>query len=443
MAKSTASQTFAKIFATWMHPGSEETLRKAAEHKADAWLKRNNKTRADIPAILAQAGKDDAAQNPSAPPPPPPDPRDSTAHPFDDDAFTVAGVVDGLVGKYVTMHPHVRTVFSLWICFTHVHGRFAIAPRIALISDDPSSGKTTSLKVARRLVLRPNQEALGTGAAVSDFLNEGPCTVLLDEIDQVDEDGRRRLHLIWNLGHERGASYSKTVKGKRTIMNLHAPIIAAGIGGFLAATQKSRTFILEMKEYDETSKPEREYTTEEDFRDFDIVYSYIRSWARKVKLNPKPDLSLIIRHADNARGLISIADSCGKEWWQRAREAIRVLFDKAQAERPQVTIVRHGLAIFDGLGIDQIESVLFNHELKRLPIPDAKWTRYRGASGIDYAHPLTIGEQASLLARVNIQSVRIRLANGRQRRGYHRVQFVEALRNSGSSSHRLKLVSEQ
>jgi Protein of unknown function (DUF3631) len=443
VAKSTPSQTFAKIFATWVHPGTEEQVRKAAERSLDAWLKRHGKTRADIPSILAQAGADDAAQDPSTPSPPPPDPRDTTPHPFDDQQFTPAGVVDGLVGKYVVMHPHVRTVFSLWVCFTHVYQQFAIAPRIALVSEEPTSGKTTAVDVARRLVRRPNAEALGTGAAIGDFLDGGPGTVLLDELDQVDEEGRRRLHLIWNLGHKRGASYGMMVKGKRKIISLYAPMIAAGIGGFLAATQKSRTFVLEMEEYDENTKPEREYTTEEDFSDFDIAYSYLRHWSRSVKLNPKPDLSLITRHADNARGLISIADSCGAEWSQRAREAIRVLFDKVQAERPQVTIVRHGLAIFDGLGIEQIESVLFNRELKRLPLSDAKWTQYRGASGVDYTHPLTIGEQASLLARVNIHSVRIRLADGRQRRGYHRAQFVEALRNSASSSHRLRLVADQ
>jgi hypothetical protein len=221
----------------------------------------------DLPEILAVASDPRSSSGSSAQS----DPRDTTPHPFDDDAFTVAGVVDGLVGKYVTMRPHVRTVFSLWICFSHVFERFAIAPRIALVSEEPTSGKTTAVDVARCLVRRPNEEALGTGAAVSDFLDGGPGTVLLDELDQVDEEGRRRLHLIWNLGHKRGASYAMMIKGKRKIINLYAPMIAAGIGGFLAATQKSRTFILEMEEYDASTKPEREYTTEDDFGDFDTV----------------------------------------------------------------------------------------------------------------------------------------------------------------------------
>ena len=57
-------------------------------------------------------------------------------------------------------------------------------------------------------MFRPNPETLGTGAAIADFLNEGPCTVLLDELDQVDAEARRRLQQLWNMGHLRGASYS-------------------------------------------------------------------------------------------------------------------------------------------------------------------------------------------------------------------------------------------
>ena len=116
-----------------------------------------------------------------------------------------------------------------------------------LTSEDPDSGKSTALEVARRLVFRPNPETLGTGAAIADFLNEGPCTVLLDELDQVDAEARRRLQQIWNMGHARGAQISLKLGGRRTLINLHAPMLAAGIGRFLAPTQKSRTFTLEME----------------------------------------------------------------------------------------------------------------------------------------------------------------------------------------------------
>src|SRR6266516_1160986 len=150
-------------------------------------------------------------------------------------------------------------------------------------------------------------------------------------------------------------------------------------GTFLAPTQMTRTFVLEMQRYTEETKPEKEFD-EEDAADLDAVYSYLRHWAAKEKLNLKPSMprGVIARNADNVRGLLAIAISCGPEWEQRFREAITFLLEKARAERPEIVMVRHGLVIFDTLELDQIRSTRFNQELKRLDLPDARWTRYRG-----------------------------------------------------------------
>jgi hypothetical protein len=183
------------------------------------------------------------------------------------------------------------------------------------------------------------------------------------------------------------------IRGRRKLINLHAPMLAAGVGSFLAPTQKSRTLTLEMEPYTEETKPEREYTSEDDFRDLDAVYSYLRHWAAGATLNPKPAMppGVIRRHADNVRGLLSIADSCGSEWGRRAREAVTFLLAKEKAERPQITMLRHGLAIFDALELDQIGSTRFNQELKRHDAPDARWTRYRGPHSLR-KDPATGGE---------------------------------------------------
>jgi hypothetical protein len=425
----------------YMDQNARQGERDNAERVMDGWLKGHGKTRADIPKILAQAVADDAA---AAPPPPPSDPRDTVSNPLDDPAFTPVGLVDGIVAKYVTMQPHSRLVFALWIVFTHVYGRFAIAPRLALTSEEPDCGKTTAKDVARHLVYRPNPEDLGTGAAIGEFLDQGgPCTILLDELDHVDAEGRRRLQLIWNLGHKRGAKYAMVIRGKRKLVSLHAPMLAAGVGSFLAPTQKSRAFVLQMEPYTEDTKPEREYTSDQDFSDLDAVYAFLRHWAASVTLDAKPAMppGVIRRFADNVRGLLAIADSCGSDWGQRAREAILTILENERAERPQIIMVRHGLAIFDTLGVDQIGSVRFNRELKQLDLPDARWTRYRGASGLDYAHPIAMHEQAALLRKAGISSSLIRFPEG-PRRGYRRAQFEEARRSeTGTSRGRLRLVA--
>ena len=434
MAKSTPAQRFARIFELFLN-GATPGERDAAERKVNAWLKQHGKTRADIKAILAQAERDDAAQ---APPPPPSDPRAAAPHPFDDPQFTPFGLVHGITGKYLFMPPHIATIYSLWIPFTHVYTQFRIAPRVALVSRWEDSGKTTALDVARCLVLRPNPEALGTAAAVTEFVDEGPCTVMLDELDHADAEGRSRLQLFWNLGHKRGAMRSLVVKGRRKLVKLHAPMMAAGLGGFLGRTQMSRTYILDMERYTEETRPEREFD-EEDAGDLDAVYSFLCNWSHRVKLDKHPEMprELIRRYGDNARGLLSIADSCGRECGHRGREALMMLFEKSQAERPYIKILRHGLMIFDALGVDQIGTVRFNAELKRLALPDADWAQYRGPSGLAYAHPLAHFEQAGLLAESNVRSVTCWPAGRRERgssfNGYKRVHFEEALRKYEAS----------
>jgi hypothetical protein len=307
--KKTPAQHFAQLFAL-LTAGATEGERAAAERKMDAWLKRHGKTRADIAAILVQATADEAASQPS---PPQSDPRDAASNPFDDPAFTPTGLVEGILAKYVTISSHAATILTLWICFTHVYPRFRIAPRVALISERPDSGKSTALEVARRLVFRPNPETLGTGAAIADFLNEGPCTVLLDELDQVDAEARRRLQQLWNMGHARGAQISLKLGGRRTLISLHAPMLAAGVGSFLAPTQKSRTFTLEMEPYTAETKPEREFD-DANVEDLDIVYTFLRHWSARANLDPKPAMppGVLRRFADNVRGLLAIADGCSE-----------------------------------------------------------------------------------------------------------------------------------
>jgi hypothetical protein len=434
----TPAQLFARIFALFMDKNAPRAERDNAERQLDAWLRRHGNTRTDIPAILVQAAADDAE---AQPPPPSSDPRDHAPHPFNNPEFTPAGLVEGIVAKYVIMKPHVRVIYSLWICFTHVYTMFAVAPRVALTSEDSDSGKTTALKVARPLVYRPNPEVFGTGAAIGEFIDEGPGTVLLDELDLLDAEGWRRLQQIWNLGHERGAKISLVIGGKRKLVGIHAPMLAAGVGSFLAPTQKTRTFNLEMEPYTEQTKPERKWNHPKDeadaterIRELDAVYSYLRHWAAAVKLDPAPRVppGVLRRFEDNVCGLLAIADSCGPEWGRRAREAIMFLLDKEKAEHPKFTMIRHGLAIFDALELDQIRSTQFNQALKQLDVPDARWTRYRGPSGIELAHPLEMHEQAALLEKVGIESTRCRPPRGKQFRGYKRAQFEEAWRKHGA-----------
>jgi hypothetical protein len=222
-------------------------------------------------------------------------------------------------------------------------------------------------------------------------------------------------------------------------------MILAGIGNILGAQQMSRTFGLEFEPYDDADpkrkKPAREWfrpPSNEEFiareQELNTIHSYLRHWAAEVKLNLAPPLppEMQRRFGDNANGLLSVADACGPEWGRRAREAMEFLHEKEKAERPEITITRHGLEIFDAFEVDVIGSIRFNKEVKRLDVPDAKWISYRGPSGMQTAHPLAMHEQSALLKKVGIVSTRVRPPGEKQCRGYKRIQFEEAWRKYGA-----------
>jgi len=193
----------------------------------------------------------------------------------------------------------------------------------------------------------------------------------------------------------------------------------------------SRAYRIEMRRYTAETKPERDFFANEGTEELDTVYAYIRHWSAKVKLNLKPTMppGVITRHADNARGLIAVADACGPEWGRRARVAVAFFVAKDKTERPWITIIRHGLIIFD-----MLRSTQFNKELRRLDLPDAKWTKYRGVSGTaSHPHPLEMHEQAWLLGKVDIHPTRPS-RGGERFRGYDRAMFEEALRKHGSAT---------
>jgi hypothetical protein len=188
-----------------------------------------------------------------------------------------------------------------------------------------------------------------------------------------------------------------------------------------------------LEPYTAETKPELEFD-ETDIENLDAVYRYLRHWALRVKLNLKPAMpaGVIRRAADNVRGLLAIAESCGSDWDRRMREALTVLLEKEKSERPQVKILRHGLEIMNRLGVEQLGSIRFNKELRQLDLSDARWMRYRGPSGMDYAHPIELYEQAGLLRLSSVHSIQLRLPGKHERggniRGYTYAQLEEALR---------------
>jgi hypothetical protein len=452
MPKSTPEQKFAKYYATFMDSATNKNVRAAAKRQIEVWFKRHEKEYpkkwGDIPSILLKAAKDDEKANP---PPPQPDPRNDASVQYDPKRHNPFSLVENLVKGYVTMTEHARVIYVLWIIFTHVYERFAVAPRIALVSRHPHCGKSTALEIARALTREPNEEALGTGAAVRDHLDKRPRCVLLDEIDHADKEAQLRLQQIYDIGHkQRGSKISLMVAGRKKLVDLYAPMMVAGVGllrNFLGPQQLSRTYKLEMERYTAETRPERDFYVEGqvDEEAFRATYTLIRRYSEKAELNPNPEMpaGVMSRYADDMRGMLSIADDCGEEIGRRARAAFVAMLGKEETEQPKVKILRHGLMIFEALELERIPSLRMNKELRRLDVPDATWNAYRGPSGGEHIHPLNMNEQAELLEKSGIKAKGLRPVGGDKQFRGQRTWFEEALRQyeSAAATPRLRLIT--
>jgi hypothetical protein len=247
----TPEQRFKQLFNLSLDESTTQREREAAERKWREWLKRYDKKPIDIPEILADAVKHDKAANP------PTDPRDhgGGGHIFDDPNQDPATLIEKFVRQYLVMSEHALVVYVLWIVATHIYDRFSIAPRLLFTSEEPESGKSTAVEIARCLIFRANPETFASAAAIRDHLSQGPCSIALDEGDLLDAEARRALLLLWNLGHAKGARHSLMSGGRKKLTDLFAPMIAAGLGRILGPAQLSRTFVLHVFKYDEKTKP--------------------------------------------------------------------------------------------------------------------------------------------------------------------------------------------
>src|SRR6516165_9273321 len=206
MAKSTPAQTFARIFAVWVHPGTQPGDRANAERKMDAWLKRHGKTRADIPQILAQAVADDAA---AQPPPPPSDPRDAAPAEPVNPHYVVLDLIRQRAELYFVFDsPHEYVAYTLWAAYTHVYEFYQHAPRLVLTSPTSGCGKSRGLRVLDRLVARPKMSDNFTTATLYDSANDRH-TLLVDETDNLDLETDGALRAIFNSGYEKGGMFPR------------------------------------------------------------------------------------------------------------------------------------------------------------------------------------------------------------------------------------------
>lgn len=406
-----------------------------ARDKLDRTLQKWSLKWEDIAACVAIANEDDERRTREASAARAGGATATTAPAADDGTrFNVLDLVMVLTEKHVNVTPEERIAGALWVLHTHVFGRFAITPRLALLSPVRGCGKTTFLTLLELLCADPYKDDNITPAAIYHLLGAREYTLLLDEGDNLGLLSNPVLRSVFNAGHRRGGSITRFISGRPRKYNVFAPLATAAIGA-LPLPLMHRSVVINMQRHPRGG-PELQRLDEFD-PTFSKVRGLIQRWASQCKLDPNPKMppELHNRAADNWRVLLGIADDLkhgadGVRYDQLARAAAVALNAYMLDEDPAVIALADIRYVFDELGVDRIGSadlVAALHEL------DSLWLDWRGPKDDRAPHRLNTSELARLLRPFKIRPRSVWPAHRRRsdkhlksQKGYHRADFEKA-----------------
>jgi hypothetical protein len=208
-----------KLFAQMGSPGKDADV---AREKLDQMLAEFGLSWNDLPKILAADidGSSDAGLSTAAP----------AASPTEADIpkRDILGMLLALIEEHVGTSAEERLAIALWILHCWVFDRFAVTPRLALISPVRGCGKTVTLSLIELLVPAGERVDHTTAAVIYHKLDRQRRTVLLvDEADGLGLHHNGVLRSVFNSGHRKGGAVERFVSGRPQRYRTHAPLAIA------------------------------------------------------------------------------------------------------------------------------------------------------------------------------------------------------------------------
>ena len=257
-------------FPCWGRPAAKprprgEKLLKLLQDHGNTWN--------DLPDILADNGAatdDPSSQETTVPP---------DVNPLD--------LVISLIERHIAVTEDERLAVALWILHTYVYDRYRESPRLALLSPVNGCGKTTLLSLLLLLVRYGCSTSNTTPAVIYYELDRRPQTTwLIDEGDNLDlhRQSNGVVRSVLNMGHTRGATVCRMIKGKPTKIKVFAPLATAAIG-VLPFPLLRRSVSINMQRPGRGHKLERLDDTSPQWAE---ACDQIRRWAATCKLALDP-----------------------------------------------------------------------------------------------------------------------------------------------------------
>jgi hypothetical protein len=363
--------------------------------------------------------------------------EDTSNHEQDVEPSALLDLVLCALREHVEMEGHEYLVVALWAMHTYIFDRYAVPPRLALVSPVRGCGKTTLLDLLAGVCQHGRKFDSASAPALFRMIEATHPTLLLDEVDTQNLGSQGTLRAVLNGGHHHRGRIARSGRGISGQQELHefstfAPVALATIGvDTLPLPLQHRSVIIQMRRAD----GEREIRRLDDTSEAALVTlgRHIGRWARTATLerNPATPPELKNRAADNWRPLIGVADACGRDWGLRAREAAIAMSGQHADEDFGVTLLQDIRNAFAREGVDRISSRDLAAAL--IELDDAPWSEWRGLHSNQQQRPLSQAQLAQLLRPFDIRPRSMwrgqRPQGSKSAKGYHRSQFEAAWRS--------------
>jgi hypothetical protein len=220
------------------------------------------------------------------------------------------------------------------------------------------------------------------------------------------------------------------VNGEARTYQTFSPVLLAGIGTVPLPLAR-RSIVIKLNRDPLAARTRKQFNSEdpEQLEAFSLVKAHLSVWAANLVLDVQPPMpeQLTGGQCDNWRPLISLADACGSEIGQLARE-VAAQICRGLDEDFEILLLRDLRDVFDQQRVDRLASAVIVENLNLLP--HGLWSDWRGKQDTDTPRPMTQGIMAKLLAPFGIKPATIwplkRNYDSKSSRGYHRYQFEDA-----------------
>lgn len=299
--------------------------------------------------------------------------------------------------RYLALPKGAAPALALWTLHTYVFDRFAITPRLAIVSAEKGSGKTTVLRLLEHLACKTLLAAHVTPAALFRTLAIARPTLLIDEADTF-MNGNSELRGIINSGHGNDGRLIRNVGDDHEPRKFSTwgPVAIAAIGD-LPDTIMDRALVIPMRrrrsdEPVDRFRLDRTATFAPIARKCErLAQDVLQQAAANDPACPDwmPD-----RPADNWRILFAIADALGSRIAAAARAAARALTPHTAAPTDGTMLLEDIRREFAERATDRIASAELVAALTKRE--DRPWPEWK------HGQPLSTRQLAKLLAPFGI-----------------------------------------